>query len=43
MTNVFCNRRYNSAPLLAITFLYQSKLFFFERLKVPVPSSCLST
>ena len=32
-----------SSPLLAITFLYQSKLFFLLLFKVPFPALSLST
>jgi hypothetical protein len=35
--------KYRFSPLLAITSLYQSKLFLRERDMSPVPSSCLFT
>ena len=34
---------YTSSPLVAITFLYHSKLFFLKRLPLPLPPSSMST
>ena len=44
-TDIECKDRAHdrSSPLVAMTFLYQPKLFFLERLRVPLPASSRST